>query len=101
MPRHDAASAASEQNQRQSATVAGNGRRFNFAHMDSKKRKPSPAAQMLQFGGTHRPNSDVLKERIADRTARQANDDRSEIEKMLGVPPRSQSALANKLPGKP
>ena len=68
--------------------------------MDSKKRKLSPAAMVLNLGGVH-PNPDILRNRFADRDARIAADTRTEIEKMMGDPPMSQSALAQNNGAKP
>jgi hypothetical protein len=60
-----------------------------------KPRKPSMAAQLIGLGGQQRDRN-ALRDRVQERERREALDDRSEIEKLLGDPPRSRSALANR-----
>ena len=43
-------------------------------------------------------DSAVVEKRLAERDARRAADDRSEIQRYLGDPPPTRSALANRLP---
>jgi hypothetical protein len=68
--------------------------RFSFPHMESRKRKPGIASQLIGLGGRH-PDPEVLRTRFAERD-RQASDDRTPVQKWLGDPPPDRSALANK-----
>jgi hypothetical protein len=70
--------------------------------MGSHKPRPkhiSSAAEFVSFDRSVSP--DELKIRLAERDQRQAADDRTETEKILGDPPQNRSALADRiLPGK-
>ena len=69
--------------------------------MGKPPRKPSAAAAMLGLGGHHRIDPDVLRSRVQERERREASDDRTEVQRWLGDPPRSRSALAGfQKPGK-
>jgi hypothetical protein len=68
------------------------------------KRKPSAAALMIGLGGQHRIAPEILRNRYAERDARQASDDRTDVQKWLGDPPANRSALAlgsQRAPGGP
>jgi hypothetical protein len=57
-----------------------------------KPRQPSFASQMIGLGGQH-PDPKAIKARLQERDARQAADDRTDVQRFLGDPPRSRSAL--------
>jgi hypothetical protein len=65
--------------------------------MGKPPRKPSAAAAMLGLGGHHRIDPDVLRSRVQERERREASDDRTEVQRWLGDPPRSRSAFAVQL----
>ena len=60
-----------------------------------KPRRQSTATALLGFAGRHRDPPDVLKARLQERDQRQAADTRTEVQKWLGDPPQSRSALAH------
>jgi hypothetical protein len=60
-----------------------------------KPRKPSAASAMIGLGG-QRIDRTALKNRFAERDARQLADNRTEAQRWLGDPPASRSALACK-----
>ena len=62
----------------------------------SSPRKPSNVSAILALGGVHRPDTNILKARFAERDARIAADNRSPVEIFLGDPPRDQSALTRR-----
>jgi hypothetical protein len=67
--------------------------------MGKPPRKPSAAAAMLGLGGHHRIDPDTLRSRVQEREQRAANDTRTEVQRWLGDPQTSRSALANRSPG--
>jgi hypothetical protein len=66
--------------------------------VNSRKRKPGIASQLIGLGGRHPIDRNVLRDRLAERDKRQAADTRTETEKYLGDPQISRSALANRKP---
>ena len=64
-----------------------------------KPRHPSFASQMIGLGGAHRIDPETLRSRVQERDQRQAEDDRTEVQKWLGDPAPERSALARKTKG--
>jgi hypothetical protein len=48
---------------------------------------------MIGLGGAHRIDPETLPSRVQERDARQAADDRTDVQKWLGDPARNRSAL--------
>ena len=60
-----------------------------------KPHKPSMAATLIGLGGAHRIAPDILRSREQEREQREASDDRTDVQRWLGDPPRNRSALAS------
>lgn len=68
--------------------LAGNAYRFNFCDMSrSSPRRPSDVSAVLNLGGVHRPDPDILRARLQERDSRIAGDTRTDAQRWRGDPP--------------
>ena len=64
--------------------------------MGKPPRNRETVAAYIGLDGVHRPDPKVIKARLQELDARQASDDRTDVQRWLGDPPADRSALANR-----